>query len=98
MRWFRENTDLIAIAVVALAVTAGPPVPRVRLGALTGQRVVAAEIRQAHHEKLAVAAEIRQALNKRCVVAAEIRQALRDARGEIRRTLRTSTALHRYND
>lgn len=70
MRWFRENTDLIAIALVALAVTAEPPMRRVHFGPFTERRTV----------------------------AGEIKQAIRDARGEIRRTLRTSLALHRYND
>ena len=69
MRWLRDNTDLVAIAVVALAMTAEAPVTRIRTQRLTQP-----------------------------AMANDIRHALTTAKGEIRRTLRTSTALHRYND
>ena len=70
MKWLRDNTDLIAIATLALALTAKPPFERVHTDAF-GQQ-----------------AEVR----------AEIGRAIRETRTEIRRTLRTKPALHRYND
>ena len=69
MMWVRDNSDLIAVAILALALTVKVPLQRVHTDVFG-------------HE---------------AALAAEIEQALEETTGEVHRTLRTSTALHRYN-
>jgi hypothetical protein len=50
MKWLRDNTELIAIATLALAFTAKPPVHRVHIDAFGNQADVRAEIDRAINE------------------------------------------------